>query len=113
VARATALVEDPELCRVAALASPDLPALTYAAQQATSGLSEATTAAEVTRRRAARVGDLTGQLAEALSDWAPLRSDLALATSMASFAEGKSPDNRLQMRLSGYVLAHRLSQVVA
>ncbi len=32
---------------------------------------------------------------------------------MSAFVEGKAPDNRLQMRLSAYVLAYRLSQVVA
>ena len=31
---------------------------------------------------------------------------------LASFVEGKSADNRLQMRLSAYVLGFRLSQVV-
>ena len=113
VARAQALVGDPELARAAALSAPDLDSLTYTARQAASGLSEASTAAEVAGRRAARVGDLTNDLADALTAWGPLRDELALATRMASFAEGKSPDNRLQMRLSAYVLAHRLSQVVA
>ena len=42
-----------------------------------------------------------------------MRESLALATAVSSFAEGKAADNRLQMRLSAYVLAHRLSQVVA
>ena len=32
---------------------------------------------------------------------------------MAALTDGTSPDNRLQMRLSGYVLAWRLAQVVA
>ena len=43
----------------------------------------------------------------------PLRESLELATRLAAFVEGKSADNRLQMRLSAYVLAYRLSQVVA
>ena len=41
------------------------------------------------------------------------RSDLELATHLSAFVEGKAADNTLQMRLSAYVLAHRLSQVVA
>ena len=49
----------------------------------------------------------------ALADWVPVREQLALATRLSSFAEGKAPDNRLQMRLSAYVLAYRLTQVVA
>ncbi len=56
---------------------------------------------------------LTAELDAALEAWAPVREQLELATSVSSFAEGKAPDNRLQMRLSAYVLAYRLSQVVA
>ncbi len=36
-----------------------------------------------------------------------------LTAGLSAFVEGKSPDNRLQMRLSAYVLAYRLTQVVA
>ena len=38
---------------------------------------------------------------------------LDVADRMASLVDGTSPDNRLRMRLSGYVLAFRLRQVVA
>jgi exonuclease SbcC len=41
-----------------------------------------------------------------------VRAAFAVASSMASLTEGKSADNRLQMRLSAYVLAARLGQVV-
>ena len=40
-------------------------------------------------------------------------ASLELATRLAALTDGTSPDNRLQMRLSGYVLAWRLAQVVA
>jgi len=60
-----------------------------------------------------RVRSLGDELADALAAWEPVRGQHALATRVASFAEGKAADNRLQMRLSAYVLAHRLSQVVA
>jgi exonuclease SbcC len=53
------------------------------------------------------------QLDVALRAWSPIRADLELTTRLAGFVEGKSADNRLQMRLSAYVLAYRLSQVVA
>ena len=56
---------------------------------------------------------LTDELRLALDAWTPVREQLELATSVSAFAEGKSPDNRLQMRLSAYVLAYRLTQVVA
>ena len=56
---------------------------------------------------------LVTDLLAALDAWAPLRRDLDLVSRLASFVDGKSADNRLQMRLSAYVLAFRLSQVVA
>jgi exonuclease SbcC len=42
-----------------------------------------------------------------------LSEELEVVGRLSSFVEGKSADNRLQMRLSAYVLAYRLSQVVA
>jgi len=48
----------------------------------------------------------------ALAAWTPVRTDLDVVADLAALVEGKHPDNRLQMRLSAYVLAHRLSQVV-
>ena len=49
----------------------------------------------------------------AVDAWRPVRDDLDLTDRLAAFVEGKAPDNRLQMRLSAYVLAYRLTQVVA
>ena len=43
----------------------------------------------------------------------PVRDDLDLTTELTAFVEGKSSDNSLRMRLSAYVLAYRLTQVVA
>ena len=39
-------------------------------------------------------------------------ADLDLVADLAALVEGKLPDNRHQMRLSAYVLAYRLGQVV-
>ncbi len=68
--------------------------------------------ATLTARRD-RLEGLAAGLAERLAAWAPLRRDLTLATRLGTFVEGRSADNHLQMRLSAYVLAYRLSQVVA
>ena len=62
--------------------------------------------------RSRRLGSLAAELEAALAAWEPARADLDLVADLASLVEGKHPDNRLQMRLSAYVLAHRLSQVV-
>ncbi len=64
------------------------------------------------RDRGRRLRGLAVEMAAALSAWAPVRADLALSVDLAALVEGKHPDNRLQMRLSAYVLAHRLGQVV-
>src|SRR5207342_946370 len=53
------------------------------------------------------------RLRAALANWAPVLESARLTNHLCAFVEGKAPDNRLQMRLSGYVLAYRLSQVVA
>lgn len=71
------------------------------------GLAGRATASRVRLTNLSRSFDL------AVAAWTPLAADLALAARLSAFAEGKSADNRLQMRLSAYVLAHRLSQVVA
>ena len=42
-----------------------------------------------------------------------MRVELDLVTRLAALVDGSSADNRLRMRLSGYVLASRLAQVVA
>jgi exonuclease SbcC len=75
---------------------------------------EAARAADLQAARVdARVRGLVDELETELAAWAPVREAWSLATSVAAFCEGKAPDNRLQMRLSAYVLAYRLSQVVA
>ncbi|MCD6638643.1 MAG: SMC family ATPase, partial [Nocardioides sp.] len=63
--------------------------------------------------RGTRLDDLRQELGEALATWLPVRRELDLVDSLTSFVEGRSGDNRLRMRLSAYVLAHRLAQVVA
>ncbi|MFL6004209.1 MAG: AAA family ATPase [Nocardioides sp.] len=112
VAGVESTLADPALRDQAKLPPPDVPALEAAHQQAVDELAATATAADVTRTRAERVTDLGDQLSEALQVWSPLRAEHDLVTRLAAFADGSSPDNRLRMRLSGYVLASRLAQVV-
>ncbi|GGO67991.1 AAA family ATPase [Nocardioides deserti] len=98
---------------LAAATPPDLDALVGAHRAALAALNDARTAEDRWTTRAGRLASLHSSLADALDDWAPLRAELELATRLCAFVEGKSADNRLQMRLSAYVLAYRLSQVVA
>ena len=76
-------------------------------------LAAAREEASACSRRSTRLTGLATSLESALTDWEPVRDDLTLVTGLAALADGSSPDNRLRMRLSGYVLAARLGQVVA
>ncbi|MEJ7833555.1 MAG: SMC family ATPase [Nocardioides sp.] len=83
----------------------------HAASLAALGDAQALVGTWTTRRR--RLAGLVDELSTAEAAWRPVHDELELATRLSSFVEGKSPDNRWQMRLSAYVLAFRLSQVVA
>jgi exonuclease SbcC len=56
---------------------------------------------------------LRDRLAAAIELWAPVRDDSLRADAIARLVRGTGQDNQLQMRLSAYVLATRLDQVVA
>lgn len=113
LAAVTAVLQEPGADEVAAAALPDLPALARSHETALDALGESRTRAGRWASLAQRLGSLVGELDRALTDWAPVREELDLVTALSSFVEGKAADNRLQMRLSAYVLAYRLSQVVA
>lgn len=107
------VLADPDVAAAAAVPPPDLEALAHAhhVARAASAATRRTLDASVERRD--RLALLSDELDAALAAWAPTRADLDVVSELASFVEGKHPDNRLQMRLSAYVLAHRLGQVVA
>jgi exonuclease SbcC len=63
--------------------------------------------------RSEAVTTLVRRLDEAVVGWAPLRDEWLRAESMSRLVRGTGQDNHLQMRLSAYVLATRLDQVVA
>lgn len=112
-ARARAVLDDESV-----LALPDGPPPPVAA------LAEASAAAEEQQAEAAKSLHLTETLLDglrrqrtrleaALAAWAPVREEYLRAESMAKLVRGMGADNQLQMRLSAYVLATRLDQVVA
>lgn len=111
-ARVTELLADEDLVRSAAADPPDLEALAQSHHRAKEAAAAARHRDMSLRDRGRRLHGLTDEVEAALAAWAPVRDDLELVTDMAAMVEGKHPDNRLQMRLSAYVLAHRLSQVV-
>ena len=113
LAAARAVLDEPDAWELLTSPDPDLPTREAAARAAADAHAAAQAAAAHAERTDERVRGLADQLDAALASWRPLRDELDLATRVSSFAEGKAPDNRLQMRLSAYVLAYRLSQVVA
>ncbi|HXH78892.1 SMC family ATPase [Nocardioides sp.] len=110
---ARSVLDDPEQQAAAALPRPDVDGL--ADEHAAAEVRARSTHArhDEAARRHTRLCTLGDQTAAELARWSPVRDELELTARLAHFAEGKSPDNALQMRLSAYVLAHRLTQVVA
>ncbi len=108
-----ATLADPDLRQARHAAVPDVAALDAAHQAAAAELAAARAAASVSLGRAERLATLDGELGRALAAWTPARDALDVADRLTSLVDGTSPDNRLKMRLSGYVLAFRLRQVVA
>ncbi|NGN94960.1 SMC family ATPase [Nocardioides sp. KC13] len=113
LAAARATLDSPGAAEILATDEPDLPALSLAHRKAAEAADVARSAADTAANRAARLDSLQRDLTRALSAWAPVRDDLEVAARIAAFAEGKSSDNQLQMSLSAYVVAYRLTQVVA
>jgi exonuclease SbcC len=113
MAAVTEVVDEPGARNLAASEPPPLDELATTHEAAMQRLAEAQSSAATWRWRERRLAELDTQLEDALAAWRPVRDELELTAQLSSFVEGKAPDNRLQMRLSAYVLAYRLSQVVA
>lgn len=92
---------------------PDLGVLGAAHAGALEALTESQGRTALLDARGRRLDQLADSLHRAVEAWTPLRDDLEVTTRLTAFVEGKAPDNRHQMRLSAYVLAYRLSQVVS
>lgn len=110
---ARVVLAEPDADQLLATDRPDVAGLDHQRQDAERAVEQLRAAQQHAVRIQRRVRGLSGDLTAALAAWSPVRDELAVATAVSSFADGKAPDNRLQMRLSAYVLAHRLSQVVA
>jgi exonuclease SbcC len=113
LAATSAVLAEPGADELARAPLPDLTGLGSARRDALAALGDARAAAARWVARRDRLTGLRARLGAALDDWGPVLHELDLATRLSSFVDGKSSDNRLQMRLSAYVLAYRLSQVVA
>ncbi|QIX26640.1 SMC family ATPase [Nocardioides sp. JQ2195] len=113
LAAARAVLAEADVAAALELPAPDLAVLDQETTRSRNELGSARTQAQVARTRAARLSALSDGLATALASWRPVHTSHAVAAELAAFVEGKSADNELRMRLSAYVLAWRLTQVVA
>jgi exonuclease SbcC len=112
-ARAAAVLEDEAVVSLGDSPPPDVEAV-----------AATTSALESVQRSAARALDqqaetvsalrrLRERLQGTLDQWHPLLTEHLRAESMSKLVRGMGGDNQLQMRLSAYVLATRLDQVLA
>ena len=91
---------------------PDLEATRASLAAATDEWRRANNLLGSSAQCAASLAALVDQLEAALVDWEPARDEHATAEAMARLVRGMGGDNQLQMRLSSYVLATRLDQVL-
>jgi DNA repair protein SbcC/Rad50 len=107
------LADDPALVAAAHQPEPDLDGLASAVQAAEQQRVEAWARAEAIAGRRDRLEKLLAELDAALLVWQPLRAGRDRAATVAAMCSGTSADNLTKTRLSHYVLAARLEQVVA
>lgn len=106
------LLDDPAVRAAAAAPAVDVAAL----EPRLAALEQRRDAAVATQSELARQADrlerLHSELDAALAAWQPVREAHRTAASLAALCTGTSADNPDRVRLSSYVLAARLSQVV-
>ncbi|GHD14230.1 nuclease SbcCD subunit C [Nocardiopsis kunsanensis] len=111
VAAVRAVLNDPELTGAGPV--PDLEALADAAARAGRAADDAVAWRGGLRDRARRLAELRVELDACLAGSEPVLHRYAVADNMRALTSGTAADNEDHVRLSAYVLAARLEQVVA
>ncbi|HWU31842.1 MAG TPA: SbcC/MukB-like Walker B domain-containing protein, partial [Marmoricola sp.] len=111
--RASQLLEDPAVVGLTNSPRPDLNALQANATLAEDRRSKARAALQIADGRALRSRVIAKELESAIAHYRPLETKAAQVTALSGLLEGTSADNQLRMRLSAFVLAERLRQVIA
>ncbi|CAN5213225.1 SMC family ATPase [soil metagenome] len=112
LARVSAVLQDAEVTGVDDGPAPDVAAALRASELADAQASSRARGFHQQEKVADELAGLRTQLDEALVAWEPLRESFSRAESMSKLVRGMGSDNQLQMRLSAYVLARRLDQVL-
>lgn len=103
------VVPDPGDAEAAARAAEAARAAVAAAEEQVQAAERVQATTAETRTAA---DDLATRLDDAIANWLPVAEEQRHADGLSRLVRGTSADNRLQMRLSAYVLATRLDQVV-
>jgi exonuclease SbcC len=109
---AEAVLSSAEVRKALAERPADVPAAQEALTTAETEYARARARLEARRSARVRLEQLRTETTAALAAWRPLRADFDVADSLSTLAEGTSRENALRIRLSAYVLAERLRQVV-
>ncbi|HET6562334.1 MAG TPA: SMC family ATPase [Marmoricola sp.] len=109
---ALAVLADDEVRRVAELDEIDVAAARAALEEARASWRRWCVKVASAEEAQAAVTVLVVELDDALAEWEPLRAEHSVADGMNRLVRGLGTDNQLQMRLSSYVLATRLDQVL-
>jgi exonuclease SbcC len=112
-ARVAELLEDPELAAAASQPPPDLTALEAEVARAEKHHQAVGSAHDRFRHRHARLAALATELLDRAAEWLPAAERHSLAVRVAALTSGDPAANSRRMKLSAYVLAARLEQVVA
>jgi exonuclease SbcC len=115
-ARAAGVLDEPEVRALGASGLPHsddaLAAARTGAESSARVHTEAVSDLRAAGDRHIALLSLDDQLEAAVAAWQPAQSEHDLADSMSRLVRGTGGDNQLQMRLSSYVLATRLDQVL-
>ncbi|GAB3246507.1 SMC family ATPase [Alteromonas gracilis] len=110
--RCAAVLAEQAMIEALATSPIDLRAAEEAAATASVRADDDARASHRTAERAARVTELSQDLADLAEAWEPVRRRLEVVTDLASTADGRGEHNAWRISLSSYVLAERLRQVV-
>jgi len=112
-ATAKAVLADPAVAEALAAQAPDLAAADAAVTEVEERAAQAAAGTLRLRQVVSGVESVRGRLVVALEGWLAVRDEAERAAEMSRLVRGSGAHNLLQMRLSAYVLATRLDQVVA
>jgi exonuclease SbcC len=112
-ARVAEQLGDPELAAAAAEPPPDSASLEAELVRAEDFHQTVASARDRARHRRDRLADLSAELRKRAGGWSPAAEHHALVGRVAALTSGDPAANQARMRLSAYVLAARLEQVVA